>query len=90
METTINDPGKFKVFRHKQGQPEHEPKQRLTMRKGAADIPLRAAVSQQVNNRFMDNLAKKSSAILVWFIFLSAASLGTSFAQCALVLTSPA
>jgi hypothetical protein len=57
VETTINDPGKFKVFRHKQGQPKHEPKQRLTMRKGVADIPLRAAVSQQVNNRFMDNLA---------------------------------
>ena len=57
VETTINNPGKFKVFRHKQGQPNHEPKQRLTMRKGIADIPLRAAVSQQVNNRFMDNLA---------------------------------
>jgi hypothetical protein len=57
VETTINNPGKFKVFRHKQGQPNHEPKQRLTMRKGVADIPLRAAVSQQVNNRFMDNLA---------------------------------
>lgn len=57
VETTINDPGKFKVFRHKQGQPEDEPKQRLAMRKGVADIPLRAAVSQQVNNRFIDNLA---------------------------------
>jgi len=56
VETTINDPGKFQVFRHKQGQLEHEPKQRLPMRKGVADIPLRAAVSQQVNNRFMDNL----------------------------------
>ena len=57
VETTINDPGKFRVFRHKQGQSEAEPKQRLAMRKGVADIPLRAAVSQQVNNRFMDNLA---------------------------------
>jgi hypothetical protein len=57
VETTINDPGKFLVFRHKQGQPENEPKQRLAMRKGIADIPLRAAVSQQVNNRFIDNLA---------------------------------
>lgn len=57
VETTINDPGKFLVFRHKQGQSEHEPKQRLPMRKGVADIPLRAAVSQQVNNRFMDNLS---------------------------------
>ena len=57
VETTINDPGKFKVFRHKQGQDENEPKQRMPMRKGVMDIPLRASVSQDVNNRFMDDLA---------------------------------
>jgi len=57
VETTINDPGKFKVFRHKQGQNENEPKQRLPMRKGIMDIPLRASVSQDVNKRFMDDLA---------------------------------
>lgn len=57
IETTINDPGKFKVFRHKQGQDETEPKQRLPMRKGVMDIPLRASVSQEINNRLMDDLA---------------------------------
>jgi hypothetical protein len=57
VETTVNDPGKFKIFRHKQGQGENEPKQRLPMRKGVMDIPLRASVSQDVNNRFMDDLA---------------------------------
>ncbi|WP_339138490.1 MAG: hypothetical protein WGN25_09375 [Candidatus Electrothrix sp. GW3-4] len=57
VETTINDPRKFKVFRHKQGQDENEPKQRLPMRKGVMDIPLRASVSQDVNNRFMEDLA---------------------------------
>ena len=57
VETTINDPGQFKVFRHKQGQSEQEPKQRLVMRKGVVDIPQRAAVSQDVNNRMMGNLA---------------------------------
>lgn len=57
VETTINNPGKFKVFRRKQGQDEKEPKQRLHMRKGVMDIPLRAAVSQDVNKRFMDDLA---------------------------------
>jgi hypothetical protein len=56
-EATINDPGKFKVFRHKQGQDKNEPKQRLPMRKGVMDIPLRASVSQDINNRFMDDLA---------------------------------
>ena len=57
LETTINDPGKFKVFRHKQGQDENEPEQRLPMRKGVMDIPLRASVSQNVNNRLMDDPA---------------------------------
>ena len=57
IETTINDPGKFKVFRHKQGQSSDEPKQRLPLRKGVMDIPLRAIISQDVNNRFSDDLA---------------------------------
>jgi hypothetical protein len=57
VETTINDPGKFKVFRHKQGQDEAEAKQRLPMRKGVMDTPLRASISQDVNNRFMEDLA---------------------------------
>ena len=57
VETTINAPEKFKVFRHKQGQDESEPKQRLPMRKGVMDIPLRASVSQDINNRLMDDLA---------------------------------
>jgi len=57
VETTINDPGKFKVFRHKQGQSKKEPKQRLPLRKGVMDIPLRSKISQQVNDRFMDDLA---------------------------------
>jgi len=57
VETTINDPGKFKVFRHKQGQDENEAKQRLPMRKGVMDTPLRAAVSQDVNNRLIADLA---------------------------------
>jgi hypothetical protein len=57
VETTINDPGKFRVFRHKQGQSCHKPKSRLPLRKGVVDIPLRAIVSQEANNRFMDDLA---------------------------------
>ena len=57
VETTINDPGKFKVFRHKQGQDKNETKQRLPMRKGVMDTPLRAAVSQDVNNRLVNDLS---------------------------------
>lgn len=57
VETTINDPGKFKAFRHKQGQSPEKPKQRLPLRKGVMDIPLRSKISQQVNDRFMDDIA---------------------------------
>lgn len=57
VETTINDPKKFKVFRHKTGQSPDEPKTRLPIRKGVADIPLRAQVSRDVNNRIMEDVA---------------------------------
>lgn len=57
VETTINNPGKFIVFRHKQGQSPDEPKQRLPLRKGVMDIPLRSIISGEVNDRFMDDLA---------------------------------
>ncbi len=57
IETTINDPGKFRVFRHKNGQGTDEAKSRLPLRKGVVDIPLRAKISQEVNNRFMDDLS---------------------------------
>lgn len=65
VETTINNPGKFKVFRHKQGQDENEDKQRLPMRKGVMDTPLRAMVSQDVNNRLMDDLVTLQEKIPV-------------------------
>lgn len=57
VETTINNPGKFKVNRHKRGQGQTEPKSRLPLRKGVMDIPLRAIVSQEVNDRFMNDLS---------------------------------
>lgn len=57
IETTINNPKQFKVFRHKQGQNSEEPKSRLPLRKGVMDIPLRAKVFQEVNERIMDDLS---------------------------------
>ena len=55
--TTINNPNRCKVFRHKQGQKTEESKSRLPLRKGVMDIPLRAKVSQEVNERFMNDLS---------------------------------
>ena len=45
------------MFPHKQGQSSDKPKQRLSLRKGVMDTPLRAAISQDINNRFSDDLA---------------------------------
>ena len=61
LETTINDPYAFQVYRRKQGAPKDAAKQLLPMRKGVADTTLRARVSQDVNNRFADHLATMHS-----------------------------
>jgi hypothetical protein len=57
VEMTMNRPDQFKVFRHKQGQSSNEKKSRRQLRKGVADIALRAKVSQEVNERFASDLA---------------------------------
>ena len=57
VEMTANDPGMFRAYRHAQGQSTEEPKRFLPLRQGVADIVLRAKISQDVNDRFMENLA---------------------------------
>lgn len=56
IEATINDTHVFKVFRHKQGEPEGEKAWRV-MRQGVADIAARAKVSDACNERYLDALA---------------------------------
>ena len=56
VEMTMNRPDRFKVFRHVEGQPD-APKQRLPLRKGLADLTLRAQVAQDVNQRFTAQMA---------------------------------
>lgn len=55
VETTINDPHPFKVFRTKEGDPDGERDWRA-LRKGIADIHRRAVVSQAANTRYLDAL----------------------------------
>jgi hypothetical protein len=57
IETTMNQPGMFRVHRHAQTQLRTEPKRLLPLRKGVADIAIRSQLSQDINERFMDNLA---------------------------------
>jgi hypothetical protein len=57
IETTINQPHAFKVFRTKEGAADDAPKAWHMMRKGVADLDRRAEVSQAANNRLAESLA---------------------------------
>lgn len=58
VETTISDPGMFKVHRRAQGESEDTAKRQMKLRKSVADVPLRAKLSQEVNDRFTSQLAE--------------------------------
>jgi hypothetical protein len=57
IETTINQPQGYKVFRTKEGQDAEAPKSWQRMRKGVADLDRRAEVSHAANNRLAESLA---------------------------------
>ncbi len=61
IETTINQPGQFRVFRTKQGE-EQGVKAWRPMRKSVVDLHRRAEVSQQVNDRYGEALASLDTA----------------------------
>jgi hypothetical protein len=56
VETTINEPGDFKVFRPKEGD-EKGPQEWRPLRRGVADVHRRAEVSQAANERYLEGLA---------------------------------
>ena len=57
VETTINDPSDFKVFRPAEGGPQEELRWR-PMRKGVADLFRRTQVSQAANARYLEAMAE--------------------------------
>jgi hypothetical protein len=57
IETTINQPKGFTVYRAKEGEAETGPKSWQQMRKGVADLDRRAEVSHAANNRLAESLA---------------------------------
>lgn len=61
IEMTMNRPDRFKVMRHLEGR-QDSPKQRRPLRKGIADLPLRALVANDVNRRFAEQLATLKDA----------------------------
>lgn len=52
IETTINNPSEFKVWRTPEGSAADKPSEWLRLRKGVADLHRRAQVSQASNDRF--------------------------------------
>lgn len=61
VETTINDPSEFRVYRAKEGD-ESGDKQWRVLRSGVADVHRRAAVSEASNTRYLEGLAATTSA----------------------------
>jgi hypothetical protein len=57
VETTINQPSHFKVYRSAEGAPAGAPQAWQQMRKGVADLHRRAEVSQRSNERLLESLA---------------------------------
>jgi hypothetical protein len=57
LETTINDPSGYRVYRTKEGEPQDAAKSWQQLRKGVADLGRRAEVSQSCNNRLAESLA---------------------------------
>ena len=57
IETTINQPKDYKVFRNKEGEADDQPKSWQHLRKGVADMPRRAEVADAANKRLAESLA---------------------------------
>jgi hypothetical protein len=56
IETTINDPSRFQVYRGTEAKPDDQKWRQL--RKGVADVHRRAEVSQAANDRYLSHLAE--------------------------------
>jgi hypothetical protein len=57
FEMTMNDPSKFKIYRHAESQKKTEPKKFMPIRKGIADTVVRAEVSKKILDRFAEHMA---------------------------------
>ena len=62
IETTMNDPYRFKAYRPKENDPKG-PRQWRYLRKGVADARRRAQICQGVNDRYLEALASLDSEI---------------------------
>jgi hypothetical protein len=64
LETTVNQAGSFKVYRTAEGNPDG-PRAWRPLRKGVADLPRQAEVSQRANERLAESLASVAEPALL-------------------------
>jgi hypothetical protein len=57
FEMTMNNPARFKIHRHTEGQDKSEQKKFLPMRKGVADTAARFSVSKGIIDRFTEHMS---------------------------------
>ena len=57
VEMTMNNPAMFRVWRRAEGAPASTPKRRLALRKRIADFTIRAQIANNVNRRFISQMA---------------------------------
>lgn len=57
FEMTMNDPSRFRIYRHSENQSKTEPKKQLPMRKGTSDTAARTEVSKNILDRFTDHMS---------------------------------
>ena len=62
VETTINRPKEFRVYRTAENKPDEKKSWRI-LRKGLADLPRRAQVSQKANERYLEALGAVSGTV---------------------------
>ena len=60
IESVINNPYCFKVFRTTEGKPDEKPRW-LLLRKGVADVKRRTEISQKMNERYLEGLTSIST-----------------------------
>jgi len=65
FETTINNPGMFKIYRHSEAQDTSEPMKLRALRKGVADTEARATIPVAIIDRFTEQMSTVTNNTLL-------------------------
>lgn len=70
VEQTMNNPGAYRAHRYQEGCQDTMTKHRLPLRKGIADIPIRAKIAGEINHRLTEQMATVTDATPVGELLL--------------------